>query len=85
MQPTQTRTIFDEITDFLATEPTPQEIPAYRLPDDLQARAAALLEANGEGQLTFDEELEMYDFVRADDLMSLLKAKTRRKLADQAE
>lgn len=33
------RTVFDVITDFLATEPSPQEIIAYHLPDDLQQRA----------------------------------------------
>ena len=64
MQPTTIRTVFEEITDFLATNPTPQEIIAYRLPDDLQERAHELLDRNGEGELTYDEEQEMYDFVR---------------------
>ena len=81
MQPAPTRTVFDVITDFLATHPTSQEILDYRLPDDLQERATELLERNGEGQLSYDEELEMMDFVRANDMMSLLKAKTRQQLA----
>jgi hypothetical protein len=29
------RSVFSEITDFLATNPTPEEIISYRLPDDL--------------------------------------------------
>lgn len=44
MQNTPTRTVFSEITDFLATNPTPEEIIAYRLPDYLQERAHELLE-----------------------------------------
>jgi hypothetical protein len=80
-----TRTGFDVITDFLVSDPSPEAILAYRLPDDLQTRALELLERNGEGQLSFDEELEMYDFMRADDMMSLLKAKTRLKLAGPSE
>ena len=85
MQVAPTRTVFDVITDFLASDPSPEAILAYRLPDNLQARALELLERNGEGQLSFDEELEMYDFIRADDMMSLLKTKTRLKLAGQSE
>lgn len=81
MHPTPTRIVFDVITDFLAADPSPEAILAYRLPEELEARALSLLERNGEGLLSFDEELEMYDFMRADDVMSLLKAKTRLKLA----
>jgi hypothetical protein len=79
------RTIFAEITDFLATNPTPEEIIAYRLPDDLQARAHELLERNGEGQLSETERQEMFDFVRVDHMMTLLKAKTKLKLKKASE
>lgn len=80
MQNVPIRTIFAEITDFLATNPTPDEIIAYQLPEDLQERAHELLERNGEGLLTDDERDEMFDFVRIDDMMSTLKAKMRLKL-----
>lgn len=80
MEATPFRTVFGVITDFLASDPTSDEIIAYRLPPDLESRAHDLLERSGEGQLTFDEQLEMYDFMRADEMMSLLKAKTRLKL-----
>lgn len=78
------RTVFDVITDFLTTYPTPEAILAYRLPAGLEQRARDLLERQRAGQLTFDEELEMYDFIRADDMMTLLKAKTRLKLSGKA-
>lgn len=80
MQSTATRTVFDVITDFLASDPTPEKLIAYHLPDDLQARVDKLVERNGEGQLTFDEQQELYDFMRADEMMSLLKAKTKLRL-----
>jgi hypothetical protein len=84
MQPAPTRTVFDEITDFLASDPAPQAILDYRLPPELEARALELLARKREDRLSFDEELEMYDFIRADDMMTLLKAKTRLKLSGKA-
>lgn len=79
MQITSLRTVFDVITDFLASDPTSEELLAYHLPNDLQTRVDHLVERNGEGQLTFDEQQELYDFIRADEMMALLKAKTKLK------
>lgn len=85
MQNAPVRSVFGEITDFLATNPTPEEIIAYRLPDDLQDRAHDLLERNGEDELTPEEREEMMDFVRVDQMMTLLKAKMKLKLKRAAE
>jgi hypothetical protein len=85
MESTPIRTVFGEITDFLATNPTPEAIIAYRLPDHLQERAHHLLELNGEGQLSETERDEMFDFVRVDEMMSLLKAKMKLKLKKASE
>jgi hypothetical protein len=74
------RSVFSEITDFLATNPNPEAIIAYQLPDDLQERAHYLLERNGEGELSIEERDEMMDFVRVDNMMLLLKAKMKLKL-----
>jgi hypothetical protein len=79
------RTVFGEITNFLATNPTPEEIIDYELPDDLQARAIELLEKNGEDELTGIEHKEMMDFVRIDNMMLLLKAKMKLKLKKSAK
>lgn len=79
------RSVFGEITDFLATNPTPEAIIAYQLPDDLQERAHYLLDLNGEGELTPEERDEMFDFVRVDDMMTLLKAKMKLKLNKASE
>lgn len=85
MQNTPTQTIFGEVTDFLANNPTPQDIIAYRLPAYWQERAHELLEKNGEGLLTPEEQKEMMDFSRIDHMLTLLKAKTRLKLKKEAE
>jgi hypothetical protein len=79
------RSVFDVITDFLASDPTAEAIIAYHLPQPLQDRAHELLERNGEGELTFEEQQEMFDFMRADEMMSLLKVKTRLKLRKRSE
>lgn len=85
MSSAATRPVFDVITDFLASNPSPEQLIAYHLPEDLQARVDTLVERNGEGELTFDEQQELYDFMRADEMMALLKAKTKLRLrnADQ--
>jgi hypothetical protein len=85
MQNAPVRSVLDVITDFLSSNPTSEAIIAYRLPDDLQARAHELLERNGEGELDFDERQEMYDFMRVDQMMSLLKAKMRVRLKKESE
>ena len=85
MQEAPVRSVFSVITDFLATNPTPEEIIAYRLPEDLQTRAHELLESNSEGQLTGEAREEMFDFVRVDEMMSLLKAKMKLKLKKASE
>jgi hypothetical protein len=74
--------VFEVITDFLASSPDPQAILDFRLPPELEARAMYLLARKKENQQTFEEELEMYDFLRVDDLMTMLKAKTRLKLSN---
>lgn len=80
MQNAPVRTVFDVITDFLASQPTQQEILDYHLPDDLQQRAHHLLELNGEDQLTPNEEQEMFSFMQADEMMALLKMKIKLKM-----
>lgn len=85
MQSVPVRTVFSEITNFLATNPQPKAIIDYHLPDEYQARASELLERNGEGDLSPIEYDEMMDFVRVDQMMTLLKAKMRLKLKQANE
>jgi hypothetical protein len=82
---TPVRTVFDVITDFLAADPTPQEIIAYHLPGDLQQRLDDLLDKNGEDLLTPEEREELYEFLNVDEMFSLLKTKMKLKLRGLSE
>jgi hypothetical protein len=77
--------IYDDITDFLANNPAPQDIINYRLPAYFQERAHELLEKNGEGLLTAEEHKEMAEFRHIDHLLTLLKAKIRLKLKQASD
>lgn len=79
MRNTPMSTVFDVITDFLATEPSPQQIIAYHLPDDLQQRADYLAELNSEDLLTPEEREELQTLLAADRFFSLLKTKLKLK------
>lgn len=74
------KTIKDVVTDFLGSAPTLEEIAAYRLPDELQARAHDLLDKNRAGSLSDDERHEMEEFRQIDHLLTLVKAKAKLKL-----
>lgn len=80
-QPTM---LLDEITDFLATSPTPQAIIAFKPSETLERRALELLQLNRDNRLTAEERAEMDEFMRMDHFMTLLKAKARLKLAGAA-
>lgn len=85
MQNAPIRTVFDAVTDFLATEPSPQEVIDFFLPDDLQQRADYLAELNGEDQLTPGEREELDEFLKVNRMFSLLKTKMKLKLKKQSE
>ncbi len=75
--------LLDEILEFLASTPTPDDIIAFKPSDVLQARASELLEKNRQGTLTAEENAELEEFSRMNHWMSMLKAKARKKLADR--
>lgn len=74
------KTVSDVMTDFLSSAPALEEIAAYRLPDELQQRAHALLDKNREGTLSEEDRAEMEEFRQIDHLLTLIKAKARLKL-----
>jgi hypothetical protein len=80
MQSTKHPTIYSILTDFLASNPSPQEIIAYQMPQELVRRAHELLERNTEEELSREEREEMLDFLRFEEMMSMLKLKTQVKL-----
>ena len=67
------RNAIDVVAEFLASDPSDEELLAYRFAEDLQARVHYLLERNGEDELTCDERHELDDFIRANRMMTSLK------------
>lgn len=74
-------TLFDEITDFLISGPTPEQIIAFRPTDALDQRLHELLEKNSGIGISQDERAELDRFLQINHLMTILKAKARLKLA----
>lgn len=79
------RTVSDAIADFLDCQPTDEEVLAYFVPFDLQARVEQLLVQNRESELSVEDKLELQEFLRADQFMGLLKVKTRLMLRNQQQ
>ena len=75
-----TGTVFDVVTDFLADRPTDEEMLAYRIPPDLQARLDSLIEIDATSRLTAAQREELGDFRFVDDVLTRLRAKIRRRL-----
>ena len=71
------KTIMHELTDFLASDPTPEQILAYKLPEALELRALDLLERNRTSGLSPEEREEMEAFKRLGHFMNMLKLKVR--------
>ncbi len=71
------RNVFAVIIEFLVSLPSDDDVLAYHLPEDLQARLSDLLKRNREDQLTVEERGELDDYVHAENMISLLKTKIR--------
>ena len=71
------RQVFDEMIDFLASGPTPEQIIAHKVSAATQTRLRELLDKNREEGLTEAESAELDLFESVEDLMGLLKAKAR--------
>jgi hypothetical protein len=68
---------FTEMIDFLSSHPTPEQILAFKISSQAQARLSSLLEKNRETGLSEAEsaELDWYEYVH--DIMTRLKAQGR--------
>lgn len=73
--------LFDEVLEFLASTPTPQQILEFHPSENLDQHISHLLELNREGKLSADESAELDEFARLEHFMRMLKIKARQKLA----
>ena len=70
--------VYEEMMDFLASGPTPEQIIAHQASRQLQTRLEALLDKNREEGLTAEEAEELSTFEQINDVMSSLKLRARR-------
>jgi hypothetical protein len=75
--------LFDEILDFLASTPTPQQIIAFKPSDTLQERLDDLLERNRQETLMPDEREELDEVLRMNHFMNMLVIRARQKLSEK--
>ena len=72
-----TTPLYREVVDFLATDPAPEQLTAFKISAAAQERLDDLLEKNQEEELTTAEAAELDAYLQARDLMILLKADAR--------
>lgn len=65
----------EEIADFLASGPSPEELLQFRPSSQTQARAEELLAKLRDGRLSAEQREELDQFEQADRLMRLVKAR----------
>lgn len=73
-QPTLPVHIYRYVLDFIASNPTPQQIAEFRPTPEMQERLRSLLSRSKSGELTQDEEAELGEYERIEHIMIMLKA-----------
>jgi len=72
--------IVEEVFDFLAHRPSPEEIIAFRPSEKSVERLRELLDKNREGSLTVEEETELDTLQSLNHLYALIKLQARQQL-----
>lgn len=70
-------TFLDEVAEFLAGQPTREELLAYRPSPEAQSRVEILLRIAQAGTLSAEEATELQQFQQTENLMRLIKARLR--------
>ncbi|MGL6345004.1 MAG: hypothetical protein ACRC80_38350 [Waterburya sp.] len=73
-QPAIPAHIYRYIIDFLASEPTPEQIINFRPTPEMQERLSILLNRSQGGKLTFTEQKELDEYERIEHLIVMLKS-----------
>lgn len=76
-------TVENEILDFLAVLPTPDEIFAFKVSDAVAERIRYLRDGNRNGTLTTEEIAEFDEALRWEHFMRMLKGKVYEKTASK--
>jgi hypothetical protein len=78
------RSIYNDVAEFLVSQPTLEDIAAYRVSSGVQQHIDDLLEKNRESGLSADERLELDKILAVTHLMDMAKAKAQLKLSGKA-
>ena len=73
--------LVNSVVELLTSSPKPEDVISFKLPQDLQERAADLLDRNREGVLTAEESEELDQFIFLEHVFRLAKARARIQLA----
>jgi len=73
-----------EVVEFFAHAPSHEDILAFRLSSAAHERLRRLLERNGAGTLTADEQHELDQMVLLDDILSLIRTRAQGSMATTA-
>jgi hypothetical protein len=74
----------EEIADFFARGPSPEDIAAFRLSEATRARVRELLAKNADGALTPEENQELDQLVLLDRIVMLIRSRLPRPNAQSA-
>lgn len=75
---------FDEVLEFLTSNPSLEDIIALQPSQAIEQRWSELLEINRTGRLSAEEEKELNQFSQVEHFVRMLKVKARKKLAERA-
>ena len=75
-QPSIPARLYREILNFLATNPTPDDILAFQPNPEIQDRLHLLLDRNKAGTIAAHETLELDEYEEIEHLMIILKKKS---------
>ena len=75
--------VHNEIFDFLLSQPSAEQILAFQISSQAQARLHELLEKNRSSELTPTEDQELDTYESVEHFMFLLKVKAHDQLRDQ--
>ncbi len=71
---------YERFLDRVVETMTPEEILAFKVPEDEQQREQDLLEHNNEGDITAEERAELEQVLEFEELMMLLKIRAEAAL-----
>jgi hypothetical protein len=83
MYPAPVESWLDELTTFLLSRPTEEEIIAFKPSEALSKQFKELLDRNREGELARFERSDLHDFLNFELILKILKAKAELKIATE--